>query len=912
MYSNGKPQKPGKTPSNYSHHRQIQEKLDSAFDNLDIFDKTDNVVTFKTDKPSSYPVEDCDNNTTIPYDDQLFLQSSPIHQGSSNHFLSSWTGYPVAPTHITPLRPSIIRRPTIPSSFNTRPPPPTTSLQTPQHFSLIYPSLQTSTPSASSSATSISTGHTVTSTISTAVSTSIPASTTTTSTGSTTTTTSTGSAIGTVTGQITTAPTSSTSTISSEKSAESFPFHLEGHAKIWYDTVADSKKHHFDFLIAAFRDRFKDKQHLLDITILQTHQGRNESVLDFLSRLLKLATNRNISDDILLAVAMNGLRADLKTIVMTKEPKNIEEFRHAANLAEKAIDSNVNSVNSMNQTVLNEIHSLKEHIQSINVNSTVPDTTQHQSYQPPQNSVYVQQPVYHTPRTPYHTGIHQIDLHQCLIPVYFGGIHIKALLDTGSTISAINEKTFLKTIYASNRLLQSDIKQIVGAGGATYPVKGQIKLKFKIGGVILSQNFYIIPALRHSMILGTDFCKEKSVCLNWNTNKLSLIKDSVTINVVRVTPGFARVYRKSTIPPNTIMNVCVRLSQALPNQNYLLEPLKNSKYNFLTARCLIKNCNSKCYLQILNPTNEVIILKSGLILATLKDVDKNNIFALDDDKSTNKTSSKYINSVQTKVNQTDIQFDLSKADLTDPQKQQLKSFLNQNRNVFATNLQELGQTDVYKHKINTGNAPPVTSRPYRTSPAAKQEIQRQVEELLKNDIIEPSTSEYSSPIVLVKKKDNTWRLCIDFRALNKQSILQQHPLPRLDDVFDAIGQSNAKIYSRLDLTTAYYQMPMDEHSKHKTAFITHDNLYQFKRMPYGLNNACQSFQSLMTQVLRGLTWKHCLVYVDDVIIWSEDFESHLQHLDLIFQRLNQANLKLRPKKCDFAQSEILYLGTYHF
>ncbi|CAG2246894.1 unnamed protein product [Mytilus edulis] len=336
-------------------------------------------------KPSSYPVEDCDNNTTIPYDDQLFLQSSPIHQGSSNHFLSSWTGFPVAPTHITPLRPSIIRRPTIPSSFNTRPPPPTTSLQTPQHFSLIYPSLQTSTPSTSSSATSISTGHTVTSTISTAVSTSIPASTTTTSTGSTTTTTSTGSTIGTVTGQITTAPTSSTSTISSgrtvqpptnifnmssilkiekfkgdntqnpetwltnfnqycsfydltkKKSAESFPFHLEGHAKIWYDTVSDSKKHHFDFLIAAFKDRFKDKQHLLDITILQTHQGRNESVLDFLSRLLKLATNRNISDDILLAVAMNGLKADLKTIVMTKEPKNIEEFRHAATLAEKLL-----------------------------------------------------------------------------------------------------------------------------------------------------------------------------------------------------------------------------------------------------------------------------------------------------------------------------------------------------------------------------------------------------------------------------------------------------------------------------------------------------------------------------------------------------------------------------------------------
>ncbi|CAC5391708.1 unnamed protein product [Mytilus coruscus] len=147
--------------------------------------------------------------------------------------------------------------------------------------------------------------------------------------------------------------------LSKKKSAESFPFHLDGHAKIWYDTISDGKKQNSDELIAAFKNRFKDKQHLLDITILQTHQGRNESVLDFLSRLLKLATNRNISDDILLAVAMNGLKADLKTIVMTKEPKNIQEFRHAANLAEKAIDSNVNSVNFMNQTVLDEIHSFK-------------------------------------------------------------------------------------------------------------------------------------------------------------------------------------------------------------------------------------------------------------------------------------------------------------------------------------------------------------------------------------------------------------------------------------------------------------------------------------------------------------------------------------------------------------------------
>ncbi|VDI61164.1 Hypothetical predicted protein [Mytilus galloprovincialis] len=148
--------------------------------------------------------------------------------------------------------------------------------------------------------------------------------------------------------------------LTKQKSAESFPFHLEDHARIWYDTVSATKKSNFDELISVFKERFYDQQYLLDLTILQPNKGRTESVLDYFSILLKLSTNRNISDNILLAVAMNGLRSDFKTVVMTKEPKNIEELRHAAVLAEKAINSNIGSVTSSNQTVLDEIHSFKE------------------------------------------------------------------------------------------------------------------------------------------------------------------------------------------------------------------------------------------------------------------------------------------------------------------------------------------------------------------------------------------------------------------------------------------------------------------------------------------------------------------------------------------------------------------------
>ena len=135
---------------------------------------------------------------------------------------------------------------------------------------------------------------------------------------------------------------------------------------------------------------------------------------------------------------------------------------------------------------------------------------------------------------------------------------------------------------------------------------------------------------------------------------------------------------------------------------------------------------------------------------------------------------------------------------------------------------------MYKHTIDTADSKPIKCRPYRTSPAAKQEIQKEIDEMLKNDIIEHFTSEYSFPIVLVKKKNGEFRFAIDYRKLNAVTQPITYPLPRLDDVFDAIGQANATIYTKLDLTSAYFQLGLDDKSKHKTAFITHDNYTNLK------------------------------------------------------------------------------------
>ena len=130
----------------------------------------------------------------------------------------------------------------------------------------------------------------------------------------------------------------------------------------------------------------------------------------------------------------------------------------------------------------------------------------------------------------------------------------------------------------------------------------------------------------------------------------------------------------------------------------------------------------------------------------------------------------------------------------------------------------------------------------------------------------------------------------------------------MEDVFDALGESNASVFSILDLNSAYFQIELDPDTRHKSAFVTHDGVYEFLRMPFGLRNAPMSFQMLMSQVLKGLNWKFALCYIDDILVFSSNFEEHLDHLDQVFQRLRNAHLTLKLEKCSFAVDKVTYLG----
>ena len=190
----------------------------------------------------------------------------------------------------------------------------------------------------------------------------------------------------------------------------------------------------------------------------------------------------------------------------------------------------------------------------------------------------------------------------------------------------------------------------------------------------------------------------------------------------------------------------------------------------------------------------------------------------------------------------------------------------------------------------------------------RRETGRQTQQMLDDGIIVESSSPYHSPIVLVRKKNNEWRFAVDYRELNKVTEPKSFPLPHIVDVFEAIADAKAEIFSNLDLKSGYWQVPLDPETAHKSAFITHQGVYQFTRLPFGLMNAPMTFQSLMTKVLRNLNWEVALVYIDDILVFSENLDDHFDHLKLVFSNLSAANLTLQPSKCKFAVKEVDYLG----
>ena len=220
---------------------------------------------------------------------------------------------------------------------------------------------------------------------------------------------------------------------------------------------------------------------------------------------------------------------------------------------------------------------------------------------------------------------------------------------------------------------------------------------------------------------------------------------------------------------------------------------------------------------------------------------------------------------------------------------------------------KLGTIAATEHRINLEpGTSPIRSMPYRQGPAIRDIVKTQIETMLDAEVIEPANSEWASPVVLAPKKDGTLRFCVDYRKLNAKTIADAYPLPRMDDCIDSLG--DATIFSTLDCNSGYWQIPVASEDRDKTTFTTFLGTYRYIRMPFGLKNAPATFQRALDIILSGVRWQTCLVYLDDVIVFSRTIDEHIANLDTVLSLLRNAGVSLKLSKCAFFQTKVDYLG----
>jgi transposase InsO family protein len=256
------------------------------------------------------------------------------------------------------------------------------------------------------------------------------------------------------------------------------------------------------------------------------------------------------------------------------------------------------------------------------------------------------------------------------------------------------------------------------------------------------------------------------------------------------------------------------------------------------------------------------------------------------------------------------QIKLGNSILTSDQKLIVQHLVSEYSDVFSLNDLDVGFTGLVKHQIILDNARPFKQRHRRIPPSMYSEVRNHLKQLLDSSIIRKSQSPWASNIVLVRKKDKSLRLCVDYRQLNERTIKDAYALPRIEELLDNLGGNS--FYSVLDMKSGYHQVGIEEDSKALTAFTVGPlGLFEYNRLPFGLSNAPATYQRLMEECIEGIhdgDEQFCQIYLDDVIVASKSFDQHLEHLRRVFDRFRQAQMKLSPKKCFLFQDKVCYVG----
>lgn len=462
------------------------------------------------------------------------------------------------------------------------------------------------------------------------------------------------------------------------------------------------------------------------------------------------------------------------------------------------------------------------------------------------------------------------------------------LIDTQADISIMKENV----TYEDLDLDTNDIIEITGVtDGVTCSLGNTTEANLLYKNLRIPQNFHIVPKnfnIGADGILGKDFSKTYKCNINYDTMILSFnfhnkiveipLMDGPDSDTIAI-PARCEVVRKIKLTD------CHDETRFINNQE--LAP------GVMVARSIV---DSKAPLvRIINTTNSVRVVKTNSVQS--ESISNFNIYNID----------------STTENKTRIDTLLSEVEKHIPEyaKNKILPLCREFNDIFALETDKMTVNNFYQQTVKLKDDSPVYIKNYRQPHSQKEEIKRQVDKLLKNDLIEPSASEFNSPVLLVPKKGannpKKWRLCIDYRLVNKKLIADKFPLPRIDDILDNLGR--AKLFSVIDLFSGFHQIPiMGEKSRDITSFSTPDGSFRWKVVPFGLNVSPNSFSRMMAIAFSGIPAGTAFLYIDDIIVVGCSENHHLKNLRTVFETLRKYNLKINPYKCDFLKTEVTFLG----
>ena len=432
------------------------------------------------------------------------------------------------------------------------------------------------------------------------------------------------------------------------------------------------------------------------------------------------------------------------------------------------------------------------------------------------------------------------------------------------------------------------------ANGSTLQIDGLANLRVRIGAQTNTHDFFVVKNLNRNIILGRDWLKQNRARIYFDLGALRINEEYIAFEEDKHIPLIVRLDKPVVLKPQH-MHTCrgkTRISKGW-GDTYQTEQLTSG---YVSSLCGISIANTvitldrsnKVPVLIMNNTNQTVRLRRGCPVARL-----NGTLRIEEISRTNKPSQQVTSK------------ELSEVKVDSEFKDEVMALLMKNRDVFASKDKNLGMTDTVQMKIDTGDHEPIKKQPYRTPLRQRKLVDDAIDEMLDAGIVKRSRSPWGFPIVLVEKKDGSKRFCVDYRALNKITKNNAHPLPVIDDILACLG--TARYFSKLDLKSGYWQVEVHEGDKEKTAFTCHRGLFQFNVMPFGLANAPGVFQELMSVVLEGQEG-HALAYLDDILVFSDTVENHLEHIQRVLNSLRRHNLRLKPTKCEFFRKETQYLG----